>query len=149
VRSKLLHQVGGQRIFAIVLATGDEVMACLQKFIANEKIAAAQFTGIGAFSGAVLRYFDWDTKQYADIPVTEQVEVASLTGDVAVDPSGAAALHIHLVLGRHDGTALAGHLKEGNVRPTLELVLQESPTHLRKRFDPATGLNLIDPALVD
>jgi len=147
MRSKLLHHAGGQRIFAIVLATGDEAMACLQKFIANENIAAAQFTGIGAFSGAVLRYFDWDAKQYVDIPVNEQTEVASLTGDVALDPSGPASLHIHLVLGRRDGTALAGHLKQGLVRPTLELVLQESPAHLRKRFDPASGLNLIDPAL--
>jgi uncharacterized protein len=32
------------------------------------------------------------------------------------------------------------------VWPTLELVLTESPRHLRKRHDPETGLALIDPA---
>jgi len=95
----------------------------------------------------VLRYFDWDSRNYIDIPVNEQVEVASLTGDVALDESGAAALHIHLVLGKRDGTALAGHLKSGDVRPTLEIILQEVPAHLRKRFDPDSGLSLIDPGL--
>ena len=149
MRSKLLHQAGGQRIFAVVLASGDEVMSCLQHFVAEHSITAAQLTGIGAFSSAVLRYFDWDSRNYIDIPVNEQVEVASLTGDVALDESGAAALHIHLVLGKRDGTALAGHLKRGDVRPTLEIILQEAPAHLRKRFDPDSGLSLIDPGLTE
>ncbi len=29
--------------------------------------------------------------------------------------------------------------------PTLEVVLVESPRHLHKRYDPETGLALIDP----
>jgi uncharacterized protein len=31
-----------------------------------------------------------------------------------------------------------------HVRPTLEVVLVETPAHLRRRLDPATGLALID-----
>lgn len=149
MRSRLLHQSAGQRSFAIVLATGDEAMACLQKFVEQQSITAAQFTGIGAFSSAVLKYFEWEKKRYCEIPVREQVEVASLIGDVALDPSGKASLHIHLVLGKRDGSALAGHLGRGEVRPTLEIVLHELPLHLRKRHDPETGLALIDPALPD
>jgi hypothetical protein len=149
MRSRLLYQGDGQRSFAIVLATGDEALGCLQKFVEQEAIAAAQFTGIGAFSSAVLKYFDWDKKRYSEIPVREQVEVASLIGDVALDPSGAPALHIHLVLGKRDGSAFAGHLGRGEVRPTLEIVLHESPAHLHKRHDPETGLALIDPTLPD
>jgi predicted DNA-binding protein with PD1-like motif len=30
------------------------------------------------------------------------------------------------------------------VRPTLEVVLTELPRHLRRRFDPDSGLALID-----
>ncbi len=40
---------------------------------------------------------------------------------------------------------MAGHLLEGHVRLTLEVVLTESPAHLRKRHDPESGLALIDP----
>ncbi len=80
------------------------------------------------------------------IPVRKQVEVASLIGDVAEAPSRGPALHIHLVVGRRDGSAMAGHLGEAHVRPTLEIILTESPAHLRKVKDPETGLALIRPA---
>jgi predicted DNA-binding protein with PD1-like motif len=142
-QSKLLHEAHGQRTFAVVLQTGDAVMATLKNFVARERIMAAQLTAIGALSEATLRYFDWDKKQYIDIPVKEQVEVASLLGDVAEGPDGKVALHIHIVLGRSGGQAMAGHLGEAHVRPTLEVIVTESPAHLRKRHDPESGLALI------
>jgi predicted DNA-binding protein with PD1-like motif len=145
MQHKLLHEENGQRTFAIVLETGDEVTETLRSFAARHGVTAAQFTAIGALSDAVLMYFDWETKKYQPIPVKEQVEVASLIGDVAEAPSGGPALHIHLVLGKRDGTALAGHLGEAHVRPTLEVILNESPAHLRKVKDPETGLALIRP----
>ena len=52
-------------------------------------------------------------------------------------------MHVHAVLGRRDGTALAGHLQDGRVRPTLEIIVTESPAHLRKTKDPESGLALI------
>jgi predicted DNA-binding protein with PD1-like motif len=64
-------------------------------------------------SDLVLMYFDWEKKDYLSLPVGEQVEVASLIGDVAQAPSGAPAVHIHLVVGKRDGTAMAGHLGRG------------------------------------
>ena len=145
MKARLLHEVAGQRTFAVVLETGDEVMQTLQHFVKGEHVTAAQLTGIGAFSDAVLAYFDWEQKEYRKIPVREQVEVASLIGDVALSPSGEPALHVHLVLGKRDGTALAGHLAEAHVRPTLELIVTEQPVHLQKVHDPETGLALIRP----
>lgn len=145
MQHKRIHESAGQRTYAVVLETGDEVMTCLQDFVRREKIFAAQLTGIGAFRDAVLMYFDWETKQYLRIPVAEQVEVASLLGDVAQAPSGEPALHIHLVLGKRDGSAMAGHLAEAHVRPTLEVIVTESPAHLRKVKDAESGLALIRP----
>jgi uncharacterized protein len=145
MRSKLLHESAGQRTYAVILETGDEAMECLQDFVKKERISAAQLTAIGALSGAQLNYFDWEQKKYLPIPAHEQVEVASLVGDVAVAPSGDPTLHIHAVLGRRDGTALAGHLAEAHVRPTLEVIVSEPPTHLQKRHDPGSGLALIRP----
>ncbi|SKA03602.1 PPC domain-containing DNA-binding protein [Consotaella salsifontis] len=142
MRSKLVHEADGQRTFVVVLDHGDEVMASLKEVADREKLSAAQITGIGAFSDAVLAYFDWETKEYEHIPVEEQVEVASLVGDIAL-ADGKPALHIHLVLGRRDGSALAGHLEKAHVRPTLELVVTESPAHLRKEKDAESGLALI------
>ena len=76
-------------------------------------------------------------------PVTEQVEVVSLLGDIALGPDGKPALHPHVVVSRADGMAMGGHLLEVHVRPTLEVVLTESPRHLHKRKDGESGLALI------
>ena len=143
MHARMINGQKGQATYVIVLQAGDEVIAALQEFVDSEEISAAQFSAIGAFSRATLRYFDWRTKSYEDNPVTEQVEVAALNGDVALAPDGSRALHIHTVLGRRDGSALAGHLGEGHVRPTLEIVLREMPRHLHKKTDPETGLALI------
>jgi uncharacterized protein len=143
MKSKLLHEVDGRRTFAIVLDTGDEAMGCLKAFAGKERVGGAQITAIGAFSRARLAYFDWDTKRYQPIEVGEQVEVASLVGDVAVGPDGGPSVHVHAVLGRRDGGALAGHLEEAHVRPTLEIIITEMPEHLCKARDPASGLALI------
>ncbi len=145
MQSRLINQAGQQRTFVIVLSSGDEAMACLKRFVEQEKIEAAQFSAIGAFRSAVLGYFDWETKDYQRIPVDEQAEVASFTGDLAYGPDEQPALHIHCVLGCRGGRAVAGHLLEGHVRPTLEVVLTDSPVHLRKRHDAESGLALIAP----
>jgi predicted DNA-binding protein with PD1-like motif len=91
----------------------------------------------------LLGYFDWESKDYTRNEINEQVEVASLTGDVALGPDGEPVLHIHCVLGRRDGTAVAGHLIKATIRPTLEIVLTDTPAHLRKRHDPESGLALL------
>jgi hypothetical protein len=39
-------------------------MESLQKFAAAESIFAAQFTAIGAFSGLVLQYFNWEKELF-------------------------------------------------------------------------------------
>jgi predicted DNA-binding protein with PD1-like motif len=120
-------------------------MACLMKLAAREGITAAQFTAIGAFSSAVLGYFDWQTKDYRRNLVDEQVEVASLTGDIAVGDDGTPSLHIHCVLDRRDRNSPRRLSDRRYVRPTLQVVLVESPAHLRKRHDRENGLALIDP----
>ncbi|HZT24901.1 MAG TPA: PPC domain-containing DNA-binding protein [Pseudolabrys sp.] len=144
MHSKLLNQHEGRRTFALIMDKGDEVLSCISGFAKRERLSAAQITGIGALSDAALKYFDWQAKRYLEIPVHEQVEVASLVGDVALDPEGNPAIHVHLVLGRKDGTAMAGHLGEAHVRPTLELIIAEQPSYLQKTLDPESGLALIN-----
>ena len=142
---KLLHEEGGQKTFILVFATGDEVMAGLEAFAVEHALSAAHFTAIGAFSEAVLGYFEWQRKEYEQIPVQEQVEVLTLAGDIAVKEDGTPQVHAHVVLGTRSGDARGGHLIEARVRPTLEVVLVESPAHLRRRMDPEAGVALIQP----
>jgi hypothetical protein len=141
VKSKIVNDT--PKTYVLVLDKGDEAVSTIERFARDQAIGAAQITAIGAFSDAVLGFFDWETKEYRKIPLREQVEVVSLLGDVALGPDGTPALHPHVVVSRADGCAMGGHLLEAHVRPTLEVVLTESPKHLHKRKDPESGLALI------
>ena len=141
MKSKLIDDAS-QRTFAVVLDLGDEVLACLLAFAKEHRLSAADLTGLGALSDCVLGYFEWQKKDYERIAIDEQVEVLNLTGNVALS-EGEPKLHAHIVVGKADGSAHGGHLLEGHVRPTLEVIVTESPAHLRRRSDPETGLALI------
>jgi predicted DNA-binding protein with PD1-like motif len=146
MKVSLLDEHGGLRTFAIVLSAGDEAMAMLASFAAEYRLHASHFTAIGAFSGAVVAYFDWASKEYRHIAIPEQVEVLSLIGDITIE-AGKPKVHAHAVLGKADATAHGGHLISGSTRPTLEIMLSETPRHLQRRFDAVSGLALIDPAV--
>ncbi|MBX3028541.1 MAG: DNA-binding protein [Chloroflexi bacterium] len=143
----ILLDAGPPRTHAVVFDEGDEVMTGLRAFAAETGADAASLVAIGAFSDVTLGYFDLAAKDYRRIPVREQVEVVSLVGNITRaqdDDDPTRTVHAHVVVARADGAALGGHLLEAYVRPTLEVIATESPRHLRRRHDPATGLALID-----
>jgi predicted DNA-binding protein with PD1-like motif len=142
MKAKVLHEAG-ERIFAVIFETGEDPMQGLTRFAEVENLSASSFTAIGAFSEATLGYFDWQKKDYERIRVAEQVEVLSLIGDIAVEGSKK-KVHAHVVLGRRDASACGGHLLAAKVRPTLEVILSESPSYLRRVPDPRSGLALIE-----
>ncbi len=141
MKSKLLTQ-SGEKIFAVIFDTDDEVITGLTRFAQEHQLTASQLTAIGGFREVTLGYFEIDRKNYKKIPVHEQVEVVSLVGDITLE-KGEPKVHAHVVLGRSDGSASAGHLIEGRVRPTLEVMLTETPAHLHRQFDQESGLALI------
>jgi predicted DNA-binding protein with PD1-like motif len=145
MKAKLLDATG-QKTFALVFDKGDQVVDGLTAFAKSERLGAAHFTAIGAFSEVTLGYFERDRKDYKRMVVAEQVEVLSLLGDIALDQTGAPKVHAHVVVGLSDGQTRGGHLLGARVWPTLEVILVESPAFLRKRHDPETGLALIDAA---
>jgi uncharacterized protein len=145
MKSKLLHDKAGEKIYVLVFGIGDEVRHTLLDFAAKHQVRTARIMAVGGFSEATLGYFDTGTRNYHPIHVREQVEVASLVGSLAVnaDDPEQPKLHLHAVLGRSDGTALAGHLLQGSVRPTLEMFVVISPAELDRYNDPNTGLALL------
>ena len=141
MKYKLLNGIDNAT-YALIFESGDEVMEVFKTFASEHKLKASRFTAIGAFSKTELGFFDISIKDYKKIPVNEQVEVLSLSGDVALygDES---KLHVHVVLGRSDGSTIGGHLISAIVHPTLEIILEETPGYLQRRIDEETGLPLI------
>jgi hypothetical protein len=75
VKSKLIHEHGAEKTFAVVFEAGDEAMAGLQEFARQNHLGSARFTAIGAFEEATLGYFDWQSKEYRKIPIRCQASL--------------------------------------------------------------------------
>lgn len=144
MKSHKITDNAGLETRVVVLDSGEEAFASLTDFANKADITAASLTAIGAFEKATIGWFDFDTKTYKTIEVAQQCEVLSAIGDVAVGDDGKASLHVHVVLGLADGSTRGGHLMAGTVRPTLEIVLTDTPAHLRRKKNPAIGIALID-----
>ena len=146
MKSKVVSSSADQRTMIVVLDTGEEAFSALTRFANEAGLSGASLTAIGAFETALVGWFDVATKSYRKIRVDEQCEVLSALGDIATGDDGKASLHVHVVLGLADGTTRGGHLLEGKVRPTLEVVLEEASAGLRRRKRPELGIALIDLA---
>jgi uncharacterized protein len=134
----------GYETRVVILDSGEEAFAALTQFANDAQLTAASLTAIGAFEKATVGWFDFENKTYKKIEVGEQCEVLSAIGDVAIGDDGEAGLHVHVVLGLSDGTTRGGHLLAGTVRPTLEVVLIDTPSHLRRKAKHDLGIALID-----
>ncbi|NTF46576.1 DNA-binding protein with PD1-like DNA-binding motif [Rhizobium sp. AC27/96] len=141
---KKINEVNGQKTFVVVLDAKEEAFSTLTAFAGEQGLTAASITAIGAFESATVGWFDFADRSYRKIPVTEQCEVLSLLGDVAMGDDGNASLHLHAVLGLKDGSTRGGHFLDGIVHPTLEATIVEAPVHLRRRHQKHLGIALIE-----
>ncbi len=136
------RRVDDQR-FVLVFDPGEVVMEGLVGFARDQGITGARLSGIGAFREATVGFFDRDRKDYERHTIDEQVELLSLDGNLSTTEEGPRA-HVHVVLGRRDGTAHGGHLFEARVWPTLELFVDLVPVELARRMNDEVGIPLID-----
>jgi predicted DNA-binding protein with PD1-like motif len=143
---QLLNPGEPTKQYAVIFYQGDEVFSGLQEFAEKYPVSSAHFTAIGALDDATLGWFDPQRKMYKKIPISGQHELIGMSGDIALY-QGRPVVHTHMVVGSPDGTTHAGHVLEAYASPTVEVMVTVDPVTMQKRFDPATDLTLIDPAL--
>jgi uncharacterized protein len=143
MESKLIFEHNGLKTYVLIYDKGDEFISGVQTFAKQHSLNASHFTAIGAFSDAIIGFFDKQIMDYKKIPVNEQVEVLTLVGNITLS-HGEYKVHAHAVFGKSDASTVGGHVLEGHVWPTLEVVLEESLKHLIRQKDPETGLPLLE-----
>jgi predicted DNA-binding protein with PD1-like motif len=134
---------GDAKTHLVVFRSGQEVMKGLLAFAKKHKLVAGHLTGIGALSDTVIGYFDPIKKAYLRNHEKGQVELLSLTGNLAVYDNEP-FFHIHVALGLRDASARGGHLFEATVHPTVELVLTTYSKTVQRKIDADTGLPLLE-----
>jgi predicted DNA-binding protein with PD1-like motif len=144
MRHHLVDETYGRRTFVVTLEIGEEVVSSITELARELSLRGSSMTGIGAFQRVRLGWLDYESGGFKENLVEEQVELLSLVGNIAEEEEKP-HIHAHVVVARHDATTRGGHLVEAIVRPTLELVIVESPDHLQRRHDEKTGLVLLKP----
>ncbi|XP_054257892.1 bifunctional protein GlmU-like isoform X4 [Macrosteles quadrilineatus] len=120
---------------------GEELKTSLQQYVATQGLEAAFIiTCVGSVSKATLRFSTQQSGPGSEKVVTydENLEICSLVGTLSHDGS-----HLHAVLGRADGSVVAGHVVgDMVVQTTAEVVIGDSTTEKYSRvLDPATSYN--------
>ncbi|HKP52954.1 MAG TPA: PPC domain-containing DNA-binding protein [Chloroflexia bacterium] len=135
------QRFGGRYI--VRLESGEAVIETLTGLLQAEGVQFASVSAIGAVRRAQLGYWNAATGEYEFRDFEEQMEVVSFGGNCSLK-GGKPFLHIHCVLGRRDFSVIAGHLKEAEVHPTLEVWLRTEQSPVRRARDSESGLDLLD-----
>jgi len=137
----------GPRTFLIVLGKDDDLIAALYKFAQANHVKGASFSGLGAVGCSALGFFQKEKRAYKVIKIPQQLELASLTGNISLRGTKY-VVHTHAVVSLDDGRALGGHVLYATAWPTVEIMLTETTAELQRQVDPETGLSLFDQAAI-
>jgi len=113
------------RTFFVTMRKGDEVAAGLTEFAEQNHIKSAHFTAVGAIDSGVLGWFDMDKRAYKKIVINQEVEVLSLAGNITLE-NGKPFVHAHCVVGLGDGSTKGGHLIEGHVSLSMQVMVVDA-----------------------
>jgi predicted DNA-binding protein with PD1-like motif len=121
----------------------DDLIESLKKAVGEENIRAGAFFVIGALKHVVMGHYK--DRKYKMIELDGQFEIASCTGNIALDEEGQMIIHAHMVVSNEKGETFGGHLFKGSrVGPTAELVTFEAKgPRLLKVYDKKTNLKLL------
>jgi predicted DNA-binding protein with PD1-like motif len=132
----------GRIIFTRIMEDEDLAEA-IKKRAEKSGVKAGVIVAIGSLKTVVLGYYK--DGQYKHIRLDGPLEIASCTGNVAVDEKGETIIHAHVVVTDENGKAFGGHLMQGSlVGATAEVAIIEGVgLTLQRVFDEKTKLKLL------
>jgi predicted DNA-binding protein with PD1-like motif len=125
------------------LAAGEEIHTTLKALARERAIPSAALTGLGAVNDVTLAFFDPAKRVYREMRLIEDLEVATMTGNIAW-AGDEPIIHLHGVVSRADCTTAAGHIMRGIVSVTLEVMIRVDSMKMGRSHDAGFGLNLLD-----
>jgi uncharacterized protein len=111
--------------YEVTFGKGDEVASGLTEFAEKNHITAGHFTGVGAFSSALLGWTDPDKRAFKKVEINQEAEVLSFVGGISTQ-NGKPYVHAHVVVGLPDGSTKGGHFLEGRVGIVMEVYVTEA-----------------------
>jgi predicted DNA-binding protein with PD1-like motif len=136
-----MGHVGRMLVFRIL--EDEDLDIAIRKRAEESGVKAGFFVLIGALKNVAVGCYNKGV--YEQLKFTGPLEIASCTGNIAVDERDNLVIHAHLVVSNEKGQAFGGHLMEGShVGATAELMIIEGTgLNLVRSFDERTNLKLL------
>ena len=83
-----------------------------------------------------------ENKKYTSKTYKQPLEIVNMNGNITT-MNKEVYLHCHITLSDEKMNAIAGHLKEGKIAATCEIVLVRLNATINRKYDDFTGLNLL------
>ena len=129
--------------YFIRLERGEKIIETLRNFCTKNKIKCGYFFGIGALGEAELAHYIVENKKYTSRKYKQPLEITSMTGNITT-MNKEISLHCHITLSDEKMKTIAGHLKEGTISATCEIILVKLSAAINRKYEDFTGLNLLD-----
>ena len=130
--------------YVLRLDPGEEIVSSLTRLVADENIALASVSAIGAANDVTIGIFNTAEKKYYSQRYQGDYEISALVGSVT-RKEGEPYLHLHITIGNPvTGQVHAGHLTSAVISATLELFLQVWDGQVGRKFSDQVGLNLFE-----
>jgi predicted DNA-binding protein with PD1-like motif len=128
--------------YLLRLDDGEEVIATLTKFAADQNIQGGILTGMGAFASASIGIYNPPNNNYIAKSFREKLDVGYMTGNIAYgEETDEPFVHCHVTVSDGLFATYSGHLFEAVVMITLEIYLKTFKEKLIRKKDPQTGYN--------
>ena len=125
------------------LERGEKIIGSIKKFCIENKIKLGYFLGIGALDEVELAHYIVENKKYTSKKFNQPLEIINMFGNIAI-MNNEIYLHCHITLGDQEMDAKAGHLVEGRIAATCEIILVPLNNEINRKYDDFIGLNLLD-----
>ena len=141
-----MKTVQENNLIFIRLFPNESVINCLLDACKKYQVqTAVVISGIGQLKDITLGYFK-EKGNYTPETFSKPHELLNLSGNIIFNKDTYLP-HIHVVLGNEKKQVIGGHLIEGFVEVTNEIVLIRSSAKLKRKNSVETGLNeLIIPS---
>jgi predicted DNA-binding protein with PD1-like motif len=113
----------------------------ISKLAVEEGIHTGMFSVLGALTQAEIAFYDQESHEYSKLPVDENTELVSCTGNVSIR-EGKPFVHAHVVLADSDGKTIGGHLLRGKIFAAELFFIELMGEPMAREIDQTTGLYL-------
>ncbi len=135
------------RICVARLDKGEHLLDSVIALVKEYQIKTGLVGVIGALQPAEIMYYQLEKKEYKSILIKESVELLSATGTVTLFDDNP-FVHLHIVVGRQDGTTMGGHCGPAStINITGEVTIIETTDPIYRAKNAEFRANFLAPEM--